>query len=265
MTSSRTLPTTGSLAAALDALSAPDPKAEPPLGPLRFLPKLLDLSGSVRLAGALESPLVHPKRTVVTSKAILDEVTAGMDELERRMRAVFLGELPVSSHARMRRELRNPGPSMDGSHPGVRAIRAPFTRYVHGNVLDIRKTLSVLRLELAPKLAAIDENGARLEALDATLLDAMGREMDVLIARFLSRLDTYFAEQARDALQDLPVGYEERDLEPWFLPDGWVPRYLRQVGAVIEAYYRHEASLLWALVRAVVQTDAEETKVRRKP
>lgn len=244
---SRTQP----LTAALRALQSAAP-AEETLGAFRILPRMLDLTGSVALAGALSAPMVHPRQLPTDGEQLWEECEGQLRELETRMAPVFSGTLPVSSHARMRRELRNPGLSMDGTHPGVRAIRAPFTRYVHGNVFDIRSTLQTLRLELAPKIAGMGEDAAQLEAVDAALRDATSRRDEILIARLLAFLDHAFAEAAKAELLVLPVQYEATDLEPWFLPDGWVPRYLKRVGDVLQALFLHEASLLRALVRSAV-------------
>lgn len=178
------------------------------------------------------------------------DVEEKLAEMEQRLGPVFRGELPVSSPTRMRRELRSPGPSMDGTHPGVRAIRAPFTRYVHGNVFDIRSAHATWRLDLAQRIAALGEQAARLEAIDAALAEATSREVEVLFARLLARLDTYFADEAKEALIALPRRFDVEHLEPWFAEGGWVPRYLARVGAVVRAVYTHEASLLRALVRS---------------
>lgn len=244
-------PRTQPLTAALRALQS-GASSDEVLGAFRVLPRMLDLSGSVALAGALSAPMVHPRSIPGEGESLWDECEAQLDELAKRMAPVFAGSLAVSSHARMRRELRNPGLSMDGTHPGVRAIRAPFTRYVHGNVFDIRSTLQTLRLELAPKIAGMGDEAARLEAIDSALRDATSRRDEVLIARLLTFMDHAFAEAAKAELLLLPVAYEATDLEPWFLPDGWVPRYLKRVGDVLYALFQHEASLLRALVRSAV-------------
>jgi hypothetical protein len=196
--------------------------------------------------------MVHPRSVAGAGESLWEECEAQLDELAKRMAPVFAGALPVSSHARMRRELRNPGLSMDGTHPGVRAIRAPFMRYVHGNVFDIRSTLQTLCLELAPKIAGMGEDAARLEAIDSALRDATSRRDEILVARLLIFMDHAFAEAAKAELLVLPVAYEASDLEPWFLPDGWVPLYLKRVGDVLYALFQHEASLLRALVRSAV-------------
>ena len=243
----RTQPLTGALRALQGGASGEDT-----LGAFRILPRMLDLSGSVALAGALSAPMVHPRSVAGEADSLVDECESQLAELAQRMAPVFAGALPVSSHARMRRELRNPGPSMDGTHPGVRAIRAPFTRYVHGNLFDIRSTLQTLRLDLAPKIAGMGQDAARLEAIDAALRDATSRRDELLTARLLTFLDSAFAEAAKAELLVLPVAYEASDLEPWFLPDGWVPRYLKRVGDVLHALFQHEASLLRALVRSAL-------------
>ena len=139
---------------------------------------------------------------------------------------------------------------MDGTHPGVRAIRAPFTRYLQGNVFDVRSALSTWRLDLAPRIAALSEGAARLEAIDAALTEATSRQVEVLIARLFTRLDAAFAEDAKEALLALPTRFDIEHLEPWFEEGGWVPRYLAKVGAVVKAVYSHEASRLRALVRS---------------
>lgn len=245
------------MSVALRSLALPPPADNLPLGAFRVLPRLLDFSGSVSLAGALVAPLLHPADEGARGARVRDELEARLDELASRMRPVFLGEVQVSSHVRMRRELRNPPPSMDGSHPGVRAIRAPFARYVQGHVFDLRASLATLRLELAPRIAAPSAQAAQLEALDAALRSATARETDVLIARLLAHLDAVFADVARAELLLLPTNFEAGELEVWFLPDGWVPGYLRRVGAVVQALFQHEATLLRALVRASLEGSSQ--------
>lgn len=241
------------LSAALRSLAPPAPTDGLPLGAFRILPRLLDFSGSVSLAGALSAPLLHPVRGDAPGEGLREVLEGRLADLAERMRPVFLGEVQVSSHVRMRRDLRNPPPSMDGSHPGVRAIRAPFARYVQGHVFDLRASLSTLRLELAPQIAAPSADAARLEALDAALRSATARETEVLMARLLAHLDAVFADLARAELLLLPTNFEASELEAWFLPDGWVPGYLRRVGGVMQALFQHEASLLRALVRASLE------------
>ena len=249
----------GPLTVALRALAPAGVDEPPPLGPFRLLPRLLDLSGSVTLAGALSSPLVHPTPAELGGEDLVAELDAKLDEMERRLAPVFRGELPVSSAVRMRRELKNPGPSMDGGHPGVRAIRAPFSRYVHGNVFDVRTALATFRLDLAPRIAALGDRAARLEGLDAALSDATSRHIEVLVVRLLARLDAAFAEDAKEALLALPRQFDVEHLEPWFAPSGWVPHYLTKVGDVIAALYHQEVSLLRALVRSASGSDTSRS------
>lgn len=237
-------------AAALNDLGPAAPAAEPPLPPLRVLPKLLDFTGSVSLAGALQSPLVHPRREAVDEPLLIQDLEGRLYGLERRLEPVFSGTLPISSHLRMARELKSPGPSMDGTHPGVRAIRAPFTRYAQGNLFDVTSSLATLRLDLGPRIAGLSDEAARLEALDTALREATSRERDVLLARLLTRIDAAFAEDAKAALQALPLKYTPAHLEPWFLPGGWVPRYLARTGAVLKGLFWHEAALISALARS---------------
>lgn len=218
----------------------------PPVAPTRFLPQLLDLAGSVSLAGALTEGEVG-RWVPVPGNDLVAAVDAQIDEIERRFADVFAGRVRVSSPTRVRRELRGIATT---SPSAIRIIRPAFSQHLQLHYVNLRAALATLRLEVAPRIAGLGERAARLEALDAALAEAVAPKAEVLMTRLVASVEARFREDARAALEALPDSFRVLDLDPWFEYSGWVSAHLRFVGDTLAAVFAHEAGRIRALARA---------------
>lgn len=214
--------------------------------PTRYLPQLLDLAGSVSLAEALADE-ERGRWNPVPSDDLVLSVDASLAEIERRFADVMAGRVRVSSPTRMRRELRGIAPN---SPSAVRVIRPAFSQHLQLHFVNLRAALATLRLDVAPRVAALGTRAARLEALDAALADAVAPKVEVLMSRLVAAVDARFRQQASAALAALPDPFRVTDLDPWFDSTGWVLAHLRFVGDTLAAVYAHEAGRIRALARA---------------
>lgn len=214
--------------------------------PTRFLPQLLDLAGSVSLADALADEDRGRWNPVPTDDLVLS-VDASLADIERRYSDVMAGRVRVSSPTRMRRELRG---IQTNSPSAVRVIRPAFSQHLQLHFVNLRANLATLRLEIAPRVAALGPRAARLEALDSALHEAVAPKVEVLMSRLVTAVDARFRREATAALAALPDPYRVTDLDPWFETSGWVSAHLRLVGEMLAAVFAHEAGRIRALARA---------------
>ncbi|MFZ9889336.1 MAG: hypothetical protein ACO3JL_17725 [Myxococcota bacterium] len=236
----------GPLAAQVKQLAGPRMDPVDAVAPTRFLPQLLDLGGSVALAGSLATEPV-PREAHADGREVVDWVDAQLEALERRHLEVLTGRCRVSSPTRMKRELRGIVPRNPSA---VRLITPAFSQHFQVNYVNLRAALAMLRMEAGPRIAALGRRGARLEALDAALADAVAVKAEVLRNRLVAAVHARFAQEAKRALETLPENYRVTDLDPWFDPSGWIPAHLVFVGQTLAAVLAHEAGRLRALARA---------------
>jgi hypothetical protein len=186
----------------------------------------------------------HQLRTSVLRR--MDEVQSGRSRIADALR--LAGDLEAKNLLAR----RNPR--------GIGAVgRSGVESYllVVFNCLDrVRGEVRTIRSELAPGVAGLSSEAARLEAFDALLCAARFRFTAQLFARIPAALGDRFALQLQAAVKSLPASPEPCDFEAWYAADGWVSEFHGLARRIVAATLEHEWTALAGWVEAAIEVEA---------
>jgi hypothetical protein len=243
------------------------------LGPLRVdvvetLATLLDLTGSLALAAHLDAGDAEPAAGVPALAPTAD-LDVWVDErieqlravVERRLRDLHEGRSSIWGPERLAAEItgrglleRRPARAVSGL---AREACEAHALAIRGLLDRVRGELRGLRVELAPRLAALGPRAARIEALDARLGRARAAGTHRLVGRIPPALIDHFAGRLVEALRAVDPESVQAAVGGWYASDGLVSRHRRQAAGIVRGVLDHEARALHELVAAAESAEAD--------
>ena len=223
-----------------------------------MLSDLIDLRGSVILAEALAcvdqvTEPTHPLPAAEVRARVSEAVQQVEERLADAFEHAFKPRYRLPTAARAQQVLVQTGviaaPKGAALKTATRTLWAPYSEFLDTHLKRARFALRDLRVEVAATLPRVSADAARLERLDAALMQGARAGIEGLVQRAVGACEATFAEALKGAVRDLG-DRGEASSSAWFAEDGWVPRHLTRCQALMWAIVLHERRHIEALVEA---------------